>query len=313
MTRPATRWSLADIPDQDGRTVLVTGTTVGGLGQFTALELARRGARVVLAGRTEQRLAETRDAITAEVPAAAPETLVVDLADLASVRRAAVEAAGLGPIDVLVNNAGVMGTPYRLTGDGLELQLATNHFGPFLLTGLLLPQLVASGAGTVVTVSSQMHRVARSAPLDDPRSRHGRYRRWSAYAESKLANLLFTYELDRRARHAELPVRALAAHPGFAATHLAANGQFGRARGGRATILDAAIKAVSPNRADEGAWPTLMAATADLPGGTYCGPSGIAEWGGAPQVTTSNRRSHDETAQRRLWELSEQTTGIRYP
>jgi len=309
----ADAWSLADIPDQSGRTVLVTGTTVGGLGQFTALELARRGARVVLAGRTAQRLEETRAAIAAEVPEAALETLVVDLADLSSVRRAAAEAAGLGPIDVLVNNAGVMGTPYHRTVDGLELQLATNHFGPFLLTGLLLPQLVASDAGTVVAVSSQMHRVARRAPLDDPRSQQGRYRRWPAYAGSKLANLLFTYELDRRARRAELPVRALAAHPGFAATHLAANGQYGRSRGGRATILDAAIKAVSPNRADQGAWPTLMAATADLPGGTYCGPSGFAEGGGTPRITDSNKLSHDETAQRRLWELSQEVTGIRYP
>jgi NAD(P)-dependent dehydrogenase (short-subunit alcohol dehydrogenase family) len=309
----AAAWSLADIPDQGGRTVLVTGTSVGGLGQFTALELARRGARVVLAGRTTQRLEETRAAITAEVPTATLEALVVDLADLSSVRRAAAEAAGLGPIDVLVNNAGVMGTPYHRTADGLELQLATNHFGPFLLTGLLLPQLAASEAGTVVTVSSQMHRVARSAPLDDPRTQHGRYQRWPAYAQSKLANLLFTYELDRRARRAELPLRALAAHPGFAATHLAANGQYGRARGGRATILDAAIKAVSPNRADQGAWPTLMAATADLPGGTYCGPSGLVEWRGTPQVTTSNKLSYDETAQRRLWQLSEEVTGIRYP
>lgn len=313
MRTAADRWSLADIPDQAGRTVLVTGTTVGGLGQFTALELARRGARVVLAGRTRERLEETRAAITAEVPAAAVETLVVDLADLSSVRRAAAEASGLGPIDVLVNNAGVMGTPYHRTADGLELQLATNHFGPFLLTGLLLPQLVASRAGTVVTVSSQMHRVARRAPLDDPRTQHGRYQRWPVYGQSKLANLLFTYELDRRARRAEVPVRALAAHPGFAATHLAANGQYGRARGGRATILDAAIKAVSPNRADQGAWPTLMAATADLPGGTYCGPSGFAEWNGIPHVTTSNKLSHDETAQRRLWELSQEVTGIRYP
>lgn len=306
-------WSLADIPDQRGRTVVVTGTTMGGLGQFTALELARRGARVVLAGRTAARLEETRAAIVDEVPDAELETLVVDLSDLSSVRRAAAQAAGLGAIDVLVNNAGVMGTPYRRTPDGLELQMATNHFGPFLLTGLLLPQLVESGAATVVSVSSQMHRVARSAPLGDPRTQQGRYQRWPTYGQSKLANLLFAYELDRRARRAELPVRALAAHPGFAATHLAANGQYGRARGGRATILDAAIKAVSPNRADQGAWPTLMAATADLPGGTYCGPSGLAEWGGTPHVTTSNKLSHDETAQRRLWEISEETTGIHYP
>lgn len=315
MTRRARadRWTLADIPDQSGRTVLVTGTTVGGLGQFTALELARRGARVVLAGRREERVAETRAAILAEVPDAALEPLVVDLSDLASVRRAAAEAAGLGPIDVLVNNAGVMGTPYQRTADGLELQMATNHFGPFLLTGLLLPQLVASEDATVVTVSSQMHRVARKAPLDDPRTQSGRYQRWPTYGQSKLSNLLFTYELERRCRRAGLPVKALAAHPGFASTHLAANGQYGRAEGGRASILDAAIKAVSPNTADQGAWPTLMAATADLPGATYVGPDGLLEWFGRPRVTTSNKLSYDETAQRRLWQLSEETTGISYP
>ncbi|SDE12262.1 oxidoreductase [Nocardioides lianchengensis] len=304
-------WSLADVPDQTGRTVVVTGTSVGGLGHHTALELARRGARVVLSGRTPSKVEETDAAIRAEVPDAALERLQVDLASLESVRRAADAASALGPIDVLVNNAGVMGTPYSRTEDGLELQLATNHFGPFLLTGLLLPQLLASGAGTVVTVSSQFHRYARSAPLGDPRV-EGRYSKWPAYGQTKLANLLFTYELDRRLRHASLPVRALAAHPGFAGTHLAANGQYGRARGGRASILDAAIRAVSQSAA-AGAWPTLMAATADLPGATYCGPAGLGEMAGVPQVVTSSRRSYDEVAQRRLWELSQDVTGIRYP
>jgi NAD(P)-dependent dehydrogenase (short-subunit alcohol dehydrogenase family) len=309
----ADAWTPADIPDQTGRTVIVTGPTVGGLGQFTALELARRGARVVLAGRRPERLAATRAAIRAEVPAAELDQVVVDLSDLASVRRAAAEAAGIGPVHVLVNNAGVMGTPYHRTADGLELQMATNHFGPFLLTGLLLPQLVASEGGRVVAVSSQMHRVARRAPLEDPRVQRGRYLRWPVYSRTKLANLLFTYELERRLRRAGLPVKALAAHPGFAATHLAANGQYGRATGGRATILDAAIKAVSPNTAAQGAWPTLMAATADLPGGTYVGPDGPFEWGGRPRVTRSTRLSYDETAQRRLWSLSEDVTGVRYP
>ena len=306
-------WSLDDIPDQAGRTVLVTGTTVGGLGHQTALELARRGARVVLAGRSQEKLDVTEQAIAAEVPAAALEQLVVDLADLSSVRRAADAAGELGPIDVLVNNAGVMGTPYHRTADGLEQQLATNHFGPFLLTGLLLPQLAASGDATVVAVSSQMHRIARKAPLGDPREQHGRYERWSTYGQTKLANLLFTYELDRRLRGAGLPVKALAAHPGFASTHLAANGQYGRSSGGIASILDAAIKVVSPNTPLEGAMPTLMAATGDLPGGTYCGPGGLLEWGGRPVVVTSNKLSNDESAQRELWEISERATGITYP
>ncbi|WP_121254342.1 oxidoreductase [Nocardioides ferulae] len=311
--RPATdTWALADIPDQSGRTIVVTGTTVGGLGHFTALELARRGARVVLAGRTPSRIEETEQTIRREVPSAELERLEVDLSELASVRRAAAQAASLGPIDVLVNNAGVMGTPYSRTVDGLELQLATNHFGPFLLTGLLLPQLAASGAATVVAVSSIMHRFARSAPLDDPRQPNGRYSRWPVYSQSKLANLLFTYELDRRARTAGIPVKAVAAHPGFSGTHLAANGQYGRAKGGRATILDAAIKAVSQSAA-KGAWPSLMAATADLPGGTYVGPGGLQEFSGAPRVVSSTKLSHDESAQRRLWEISQDVTGIRYP
>jgi NAD(P)-dependent dehydrogenase (short-subunit alcohol dehydrogenase family) len=313
MKRAATdTWTLADIPDQAGRTILVTGTTLGGLGHHTALELARRGARVVLAGRTEARLDETEAAIRSEVPAAALEQLVVDLSDLASVRRAAADAAAHGPIDVLVNNAGVMGTSYQRTADGLELQMATNHFGPFLLTGLLFPQLVASEAATVVTVSSIYHRMARSAPLGDPTVKAKPFRKWVAYAQTKLANLLFTYELERRAREAEVPVKALAAHPGFAGTHLAANGQYGRSSGGLASILDAAVKALSQSAA-AGAWPTLMAATADLPGATYVGPGGPGELGGAPRVTTSTSVSRDPEAQRRLWQLSERVTGVSYP
>ena len=267
---------------------------------------------MVLAGRTESKLADTEAAILQQVPHARLERLLVDLADLSSVRRAATEATGLGPIDVLVNNAGVMAPPYRRTAEGFELQMGTNHFGPFLLTGLLLPQLVASKAGRVVAVSSQMHRIARHAPLGDPRDPHRRYLRWPAYGQSKLANLLFTFELDRRLREAELPVKALAAHPGFAGTHLAANGRYGQAMGGRASILDGAIKAVA-QPAYMGAQPTLMAATADLPGSTYCGPSGWQESHGRPTVVGCSRLAQDETAQRRLWEISEEATGIHYP
>jgi NAD(P)-dependent dehydrogenase (short-subunit alcohol dehydrogenase family) len=312
MSAAVDTWQLADIPDQAGRTIVVTGTSLGGLGQHTALELARRGARVVLAGRSRAKLDETHDTIRSEVPTAELERLEVDLSDLSSVRRAADDAAAYGPIDVLVNNAGVMGTSRTVTTDGLDLQLATNHFGPFLLTGLLLPQLVASGAATVVTVSSNLHRAARGAPLGDPHVHRGIYFKWNVYGQSKLANLLFTYALDRRARGVEIPVRAVAAHPGFAGTHLAANGQYGRAAGGIASILDASVKAVSQPAA-HGAWPVLMAATADLPGSTYVGPGGLGEMAGHPQVVTSNRLSRDEDLQRRLWELSEATTGISYP
>jgi len=305
-------WTTDDIPDQAGRTAVVTGPTIGGLGHHTALELARRGARVVLAGRNPDKVAAAADAIERAVPDARLESLTLDLADLDSVRHAAAAAARFGPVHVLVNNAGVMGTPYRRTADGLELQMATNHFGPFLLTGLLLPQLAASGDGRVVAVSSPMHRVARSAPLGDPGRQEGRYWRWHVYGQTKLANLLFTGELERRLREAGLPVKALAAHPGFSGTHLAANGQYGRAQGGIASVLDGAIRAVAQSAA-AGAWPTLMAATADLPGDSYCGPSHRREMSGPPTLVGRTRLARDRDAARRLWEISEKTTGITYP
>ena len=304
-------WTTDDMGDLSGRIAVVTGPTLGGLGFHTALELARHGARVALAGRTPAKLDAAAEAITAQVPGADLDTLVVDLSDLDSVRAAGAAARALGPIHLLVNNAGIMATPYRRTTDGLESQMATNHFGPFLLTGLLLDQLVTSGEGRVVTLSSQMHRVARSAPLSDPRVRH-RYGRWMVYGQTKLANLLFTFELDRRMRRAGLPVTALAAHPGFAGTHLVVNGQM-RGIGQRgSTILDAAVKAVS-QPAEAGAWPSLMAATADLPGGTYVGPGGPGQTSGRPRIVGAAPLARDEMAQRRLWETSEETVGLSWP
>jgi NAD(P)-dependent dehydrogenase (short-subunit alcohol dehydrogenase family) len=308
-----TRWDVSDLPDLTGRTALVTGPTIGGIGFHTALELARRGARVALAGRNPGRLVAARDAIRAEVPDAELPTLKVDVSDLSSVRRGAKDAADLGPIHLLVNNAGIMAPPLSRTADGVESQMATNHFGPFLLTGLLLPQLRAAEGARVVTVSSQMHRIARSAPLDDPRADRGkRYRRWPVYGQTKLANLLFTFELDRRCRQAGLGIKALAAHPGMAGTHLAVNGQYGTTSGLRASILDGAVKAVSQSAA-AGAWPTLMAATADLPGGTYVGPGGPGQMNGPPRVVGTTPLARDVDVQRRLWELSEEVVGLWWP
>jgi NAD(P)-dependent dehydrogenase (short-subunit alcohol dehydrogenase family) len=301
-------WAIADLPAQTGRRALVTGVTIGGIGHHTALELARAGATVVLAGRNPERLAETERTIRDEVPSASLEQLLLDLASLESVRRAASSATE--PLDLLVNNAGVMAPPYSRTADGFESQLATNHLGPFLLTGLLLPRL-RPGA-RVVTVSSQMHRLARRAPLGDPLSPPRHYLRWVAYSQTKLANLLFTFELDRRLAAAGLPVTALAAHPGYAGTHLVANGRFGRSSGGVASILDAVNRRVGQSPA-AGAWPTLMATTADLPGSTYCGPSGPAESYGPPTVVGCSHLARDEDAARRLWRLSEAATGITYP
>ncbi|TIC83602.1 SDR family NAD(P)-dependent oxidoreductase [Nocardioides sp. GY 10113] len=311
-------WDPRDIPDQSGRTVVVTGPTVGGLGYHTALELARNGARVVLAGRNKEKRKQAAAAISEELPAAQVETLPLDLARMESVRHAASAARDLGPIHLLVNNAGVMGTPLRRTVDGLELQMQTNHFAPFLLTGLLLPQLVESGEGRVVTVSSLFHRYAGHQPVDDPREAEGRYHPWRVYGRSKLANLHFTSELERRLSARGLPVKALAAHPGFAGTHLAVNGQYGVAGSGadlgsaQARRLDRMIGLVSQSAA-AGARPTLMAATADLDGDTFVGPTNFLQMQGPPKVVGRSRLARDRSAGQRLWEISEGVVGMSYP
>jgi NAD(P)-dependent dehydrogenase (short-subunit alcohol dehydrogenase family) len=304
------RWTPADIPDMTGRRALVTGVT-SGLGEVVVTELARHGAEVVMAARDPRKLSATVDSLAARVPRDLLHPLHLDLADQASVRRAADEASKLGPLHLLVNNAGVMATPYSRTGDGFELQLATTFLGHFALPGLLLPSLAAAGAAgsRVVSVSSQGHRMARTAPLSDPRLPPGRYRRWPTYARTKLANLLFTFELDRRSRAAGLPVRALAAHPGLSSTGLMASGQRNPTTG---RILDAAV-ALLGQSASEGALPLLMAATADLPGSTYVGPGGPGEVRGAPRVVGTSRLARDPDVARELWAVAERATGVVYP
>jgi NAD(P)-dependent dehydrogenase (short-subunit alcohol dehydrogenase family) len=304
-----TSWSPADIPDLSGRTAVVTGPSPGGIGFHAALELARRSAQVVLAGRSWAKLDAAEAAIRSEVPGARVEKILLDLADLSSVRAGAAAVTDIGPVDVLVNNAGVMATPYRRTADGLELQLATNHFGPFLLTGLLLPALVESGRGRVVTIASLAHRSARRAPLEVPTVQVGRYRSWGSYARSKLANLLFTAELSRRLLAAGLPVTAVAAHPGLTHSGLISNsGSFGPLSG-----LAARLYPSFSQGPDRGAWPTLMAATADLPPGSYVGPSTGLETVGPPRLVGRSRLAQDPAAAAALWQLSEQTTQISYP
>jgi len=306
-------WTPAQIPDLTGSRALVTGVT-SGIGEKTVLELARHGAEVILAARNPAKLETTMAHVQQVLPGATLHPLVVDLSDLTSVRHAAGQAAGHGPLHVLVNNAGVMATPYQRTADGFELQMATNHFGPFALTGLLMPRLVESGDGRVVTVSSQASRLTRTAPLDDPRM-HGHYRRWRAYSQSKLANLLFTLELDRRARRLELPVKGLAAHPGFSATGLMGTGyNTGNTRERlrfTATILQGAFE-LAGQPSSLGALPTLMAATADLPGSTYVGPNGPLQMRGHPHVVNPRRLARDAETQRRLWQVSEEATGVRF-
>ncbi len=299
-------WSAADVPDQAGRLAVVTGAN-SGIGFHTALGLARAGALVVLAVRDEGRGREALARLRAEAPGARAEVRPLDLADLASVRAFAETLDE--PLHLLVNNAGVMAIPLRRTRDGFEAQLGTNHLGPFALTGLLLPRLLAAPAPRVVTVSSGAHRMGRIA-FDDLAAQR-RYRAWAAYGQSKLANLLFCLELQRRADAAGAGLLSVAAHPGYAATNL----QFARARmtGSRVGHGVASLgNRLLGQSAAQGALPSLHGATMPLPGAAYVGPDGAGEMRGSPTLVGRSRRASDEEAARRLWQVSEGLTGVRY-
>jgi NAD(P)-dependent dehydrogenase (short-subunit alcohol dehydrogenase family) len=302
-------WTPAAIPDQSGRRVVITGAT-GGLGYHTALELTRRGASAILAVRDTAKGEGTAAAIRGEVPDAEVSVVTCDLASLASVRTTAETAASYDRIDVLINNAGVMAPPQRQTVEGFELQMGTNHLGHFALTGLLLPALSKSPAPRVVTVTSAMHRTVSGLDLADPRT-HGRYRRWTAYSQSKLANLLFARELDRRARAAGSPLVSVASHPGYAATHLQQSGpQMGGRRPGSMILI--AVTAVVGVPAAVGAWPSLRAATdPEVPGGSLVGPTRMGGTRGSPGVVGSSPAGRDAALAARLWEWSEAATGVR--
>jgi NAD(P)-dependent dehydrogenase (short-subunit alcohol dehydrogenase family) len=295
----ASKWTAADIPDQSGRVAIVTGAN-SGLGLSTARELARAGAQVVLAVRNvakgEQAMAEIEGNSRLEQ---------LDLADLASVRAFA-ERVG-GPIDLLINNAGVMAPPRRVTPDGFESQFGTNHLGHFALTGLLMPKLLSAPAPRVVTLSSGAHRIG-TIHFDDLQGER-RYNNWLWYGQSKLANLMFALELNRRASAAGSDLISVAAHPGYAATNL----QFA----GPATWYEKGIMGLT-NRlvaqsGEMGALPTLYAATEPgLAGGSFVGPDGFLEQRGHPHLVTGKRSAYDEEAGRRLWGISEELTGVRY-
>jgi NAD(P)-dependent dehydrogenase (short-subunit alcohol dehydrogenase family) len=302
-----TKWSARDIPDQAGRVAVVTGAN-SGLGYATALELARAGATVLLACRDTAKGERAQAAIRQAAPAADTQLAELDLADLGSVRAFAANVVAQQPhLDVLINNAGVMAPPRRLTTDGFESQIGTNHLGHFALTGLLLGPLLAAAEPRVVTLSSGVHRIGR-INFDDLQSER-RYINWMAYGQSKLANLLFCFELQRRATEAGTGLVSVAAHPGYAATNL----QFaGPSHSYEKAIMAVGNKLIAQS-AEMGALPTLYAATApDLPGGSFVGPDGFMEQRGHPKVVTAAGRAYDQAAWRRLWEISEELTGVRY-
>ncbi|AVH58866.1 MULTISPECIES: oxidoreductase [Streptomyces] len=299
-------WDISAIPDQTGRVAVVTGAN-SGLGYVTARELARKGARVVVACRSEVRGSEATDRIVAEVPGVTAEFRRLDLADLASVRGFA-EAFPYDRLDLLVNNAGVMAPPYGTTADGFETQFGVNHLGHFALTGLLLPALLASPGARVVTVSSMMHALA-NIDIDDLNSEH-RYRRWIAYARSKTANLLFTHELARRLAATGADVLAATAHPGYAATNLQTAGPRAEGRRGAERLMELTNR-VFAQSAESGALPTLYAATApDVHPDSFFGPS-FAMWRGAPAPSWRAPWTRDDAVSRRLWEASERLTGAK--
>jgi NAD(P)-dependent dehydrogenase (short-subunit alcohol dehydrogenase family) len=300
----AGKWTAKDIPDQSGRLAVVTGAN-SGLGLVTARELARSGAAVVLAARNTPKGEQAAASINEAVPGADVRVQELDLADLGSVRSFA-ETLDSDRLDLLINNAGLMAPPRRLTKDGFESQFGTNHLGHFALTGLLMPRLLAASEPRVVTVSSTAHR-AGQIDFDDLQ-RERKYNNWRAYGQSKLANLMFCFELQRRATEAGTSLTSMAAHPGYARTNL----QFAAP-----TTRDKAVMAVTnllfAQSAEMGALPTLYAATfPDLPGGTFVGPGGLMEQRGHPKVVTAAGKAYDEDTWRRLWEISEELTGVHY-
>jgi hypothetical protein len=298
-------WTADDIGDLSGQVALVTGGN-SGIGLETVRALAGHGARVILACR------DTTKGQAAAGGMPGVKVLECDLADLASVAETAAKATALHDrLDILVNNGGVMATPYRQTLDGFELQFGTNHLGHFALTGQLLEPLLAAEAARVVTVSSGAHRMGGIAfdNLDGARS----YHKWRAYAQSKLANLLFTFELQRRAEAAGVALLAVAAHPGYAATNLQQAGP--RMAGSRIRQrLYGLGNLLFAQSAAAGALPTLYAATApDVRGGDFIGPDGRGELRGHPTKVATAASARDPDVAARLWAVSEKLTGVIYP
>jgi NAD(P)-dependent dehydrogenase (short-subunit alcohol dehydrogenase family) len=299
-------WTVADVPGQTGRTAVVTGAN-SGIGFEVAMVLAQHGADTVLACRDPGKAEDAAARVSAAAPGATVSVVRLDLASLESVRAAADQILATHQrVDLLINNAGLMWPPYGKTADGFELQFGTNHLGHFALTGLLLGAMLPVPGSRVVTVSSNGHRAGRIDFADLQSERH--YGRMSAYAQSKLANLMFTYELQRRLAAAGAPAAALAAHPGVAFTGLA------RYLPGVLQSAYPVVGGLFTQSAAMGALPVLRAATDPAAaGGEYYGPAGWAQAKGYPVRVSSTAMSRDQAAQRRLWAESERLTGVTYP
>lgn len=309
MTSP---WTLEQMPSQQGRRILVTGAS-SGLGLETAVALAAAGAEVIMACRNPDKAGAALAEVRQRAPGAKAELMTLDLADLASVRTFA-DACGrrFDRIDALCNNAGVMALPFQRTKDGFEMQIGTNHLGHFALTGLLLDLLKASPGARIVSLASNAHRWGMRLNPDDLHFERQRYNKWDAYGRSKMANLMFHFELDRRLRAAGLNLCAAAAHPGYAATNLMFVGpaQEGSRLGHRLMQVGNALFSQSQAM---GALPQLYALTMpDVQSGDYYGPDGWQQLRGHPRKVGCLRVARDPDRNRRLWEVSEQQTGVRF-
>lgn len=304
------KWTAAQIPSQAGKVALVTGAN-SGIGYQAALELARHGAHVLLGCRSAEKGQAAFERLHREAPGASAEVVELDMASLASIRAFASQFAARSiPLDLLINNAGVMALPTReVTADGFERQFGTNHLGHFALTGLVMPQLLAAPAPRVVTVASLAHRNGK-IDFNNLQSER-RYKPWDAYGESKLANILFAKELERRAELVHSKLISLPVHPGVSQTSIVANGP--GASDVKTRILFSVAKFLTSQDA-EGALPTLYAATSpDAHGGDYIGPDGFMEFKGSPTVVKPRANGLDSAVGQRLWTVSEEITGVVYP
>lgn len=303
-------WTADDMPDLSGNTIVVTGGN-SGIGYEAALAFVRKRADVILACRDLGKARTAADQIAASTSGGKVEVMALDLSSLASVRGFAEEFHAKRPaLHVLCNNAGVMAIPYRQTADGFEMQFGTNHLGHFALTGLLLDRLLATTGARVVNVSSGAHRMG-AIRFDDLQWRNG-YRKWMAYGQSKLANLLFTFELQRKADAAGRKLLCVGCHPGYAATNLQAAGP----RMSGSSMLESVFSVANSVFAQSsamGALPTEYAAAApDVQGGDYIGPNGLGELWGNPVKVGCSSAARDPAIAARLWQVSEQLTGVRY-